>query len=65
MVHKAPEVPECPIGLANLLQNLLSDSTQRNQEVIAQSGDENGVFATCSTEGDIVLELAARLSVVL
>jgi hypothetical protein len=23
-------------------------------EVVAQSGDENGVFATCSTEGDIV-----------
>jgi hypothetical protein len=41
MVQKVQKGPECPNALANLLQNLFSNSTKWNQEV-AQSDDENG-----------------------
>jgi hypothetical protein len=42
-------VPECPNGLANLLQNLSFDSRNRNQEV-AKQGMDRAVSRCVSTE---------------
>ena len=62
MVRKAPKVPECPNGLANLLQNLFSDSTKWEPRG-SQSGDENGVSRRVRRRAISLVAPAARLSV--